>query len=148
MREFKPNKVFAQYRGTINPYEPVIDRKYTITHSDITAKLFVFIAADYALDQVTKMHDDVKIAWQQNEGQLRLMGSVLIDGKGVTGNSKIRNMIFYKEMPTALRALRQADRFLFEANPSLDNTPVIIHFISINPKYDKIYDFGAIGNYS
>ncbi len=29
----------------------------------------------------------------------------------------------------------------------LDNTPVFIHFISSNTIYDKIYDFGVIGDY-
>ncbi|MFA9466682.1 MAG: staygreen family protein [Velocimicrobium sp.] len=48
------------------------------------------------------------------------------------------------EMPTALQALRQADRFLFEKEPNLDNTYVFIHFISNNPLYNKIYDFGVI----
>jgi hypothetical protein len=50
-------------------------------------------------------------------------------------------------MPTALQALRKADRFLFENKPILDNTPVFIHFISSNPAYNKTYDYGAIGIY-
>jgi len=147
MRELNPQKVFAQYRDTIKPYEPVMGRKYTITHSDTTAELFVFIAENYAEDQVTRMHDDVKIGWEQNESGMGLIGSVIIDGRGVRGNPNIRNRIFYNEMPTALQALRQADRFLFDKNPSLDSAPVIIHFISSNPVYDKTYNFGAIGDY-
>lgn len=50
-------------------------------------------------------------------------------------------------MPTALQALRQADRFLFLQNPTLDNTPILIHFISSNTSYDKVYSFGVIGDY-
>ncbi|MGE5627467.1 MAG: staygreen family protein [Solirubrobacterales bacterium] len=147
MRKFNPQKVFAQYRDTIKPYKPVLGRKYTITHSDTTAELFVFIAESYAEDQVTKMHDDVRIGWEKNERALALIGSVLVDGKGVSGNSNIRNRIFYNEMPTALKALRQADRFLFDKYPRADNAPVIIHFISSNPAYDKTYNFGTIGDY-
>ncbi len=44
MRELNPQKVFVQYRDIMKPYEPVMERKYTITHSDITAELFVFVA--------------------------------------------------------------------------------------------------------
>ena len=72
-----------------------------------------------------------------------MLGSVLVDGV----NAFIRNKIFYNEMPTALQALRQADRFLFEKQPSLDNSHVFIKFISSAPYYNKIYDFGVIGNY-
>ena len=70
-----------------------------------------------------------------------------MDGEGVEGNAYIRNRIFYQEMPTALEALRQADRFLFEREPSLDSTPVYIHYISNYPYYQRTYDFGIIGNY-
>ena len=147
MRELNPQKVFVQYRDIMKPYEPVVSRKYTITHSDTTAELFVFVAENYAEDQITRMRDEVRVAWEQNEKELALIGSVIVDGKGVRGKAYIRNRIFYNEMPTALQALRQADRFLFDKEPNLDNTPVFIHFISSNPTYDKTYDFGVIGNY-
>jgi hypothetical protein len=129
------------------PYEPVMGRKYTITHSDTTAELFVFVAQNYAEDQITSMRDEVRVAWEQGKEGLVLIGSVIVDGKGVTGNSSIRNKIFYNEMPTALQALRHGDRFLFDKEPNLDNTPVFIHFISDNPNFNKIYNFGIIGIY-
>lgn len=147
MREMNPQKVFAQYRQTMRPYEPVADRKYTITHSDITAELFVFIADTYAEDQVTAMRDEVRIEWKQNENGIVLTGSVIVDAPGISGIPDIRYQIFYREMPTALQALRQADRFLFDNYPVLDNAPVYIRFISSNPEYNKTYDFGFIGNY-
>lgn len=147
MRKLYPQKVFVQYRDIMKPYEPVMDRKYTITHSDITAELFVFVATNYAEDQITSMRDEVRVAWEQYKKGLALFGSVIVDGNGVIGNANIRNKIFYSEMPTALQALRQADRFLFDKEPNLDNTPVFIHFISSNPIYDKTYDFGVIGLY-
>lgn len=148
MRELNPQKVFVQYRDIMNPYEPVRDRKYTITHSDITAELFVFISENYAEDQITKMRDEVRIVWGHYNNELALIGTVTVDGNGIPGNSLIRNNIFYKEMPTALQALRQADRFLFEKYYNLDNTPVYIHFISSNPIYKKTYNFGTIGTYN
>jgi len=147
VKELNPHKVFVQYRDRMEPYEPVMGRKYTITHSDTTAELFVFVAENYAEDQITRMRDEVRIAWEENKKGLALIGSVIVDGKGVIGNASIRNKIFYNEMPTALQALREADRFLFDKEPNLDNTPVFIHFISSNPEYDNTYDFGVIGIY-
>ena len=144
MRKLNPQKVFVQYRDTMKPYEPVMDRKYTITHSDITAELFVFVAQNYAEDQITSMRDEVRVVWEQNRKWLVLISSVVVDGTGVIGNPYIRNNIFYNEMPTALQALRQADRFLFDRERNLDNTPVFIHFISSNPIYDKTYNFGRM----
>lgn len=147
MKELSPQKIFVQYRNAMQPYEPVAGRKYTITHSDITADLFVFIADTYAEDQVTDMQDEVRVKWAQNDKGLFLIGSVIVDAPGVSGNPDIRYLIFYREMPTALQALRQADRFLFEQYPVLDNTPVYIRFLSDHSEYNNTYDFGAIGNY-
>lgn len=147
MRDLSPQKVFAQYREPMRPDHPVMGRKYTITHSDTTAELFVFMADDYAQDQVTRMRDEVRIAWEPAEKGVFLLGSVVVEGKGVMGSPQIRNAIFLKEMPTALQAMRQADRFLFDKYPSLDGAQVLIHFVSSNPTYDKTYDFGAIGSY-
>jgi len=147
VRELNPQKVFVQYRDIMKPYEPVMGRLYTITHSDIKAELFVFVAQNYAEDQITRMRDEVRVAWEPYKKGVALIGNVIVDGNGVIGNAYIRNKIFYNEMPTALQALRQADRFLFDKEPELDNTPVFIHFISSNPEYNKTYDFGAIGIY-
>lgn len=147
MKKLNPQKVFVQYRDTMTPYEPIMQRRYTITHSDITAELFVFISEEYAEDQITRMRDEVRVSWEQDKNDIALMGYVIVDGKGVIGNPKIRYTTFYNQMPIALQALRQADRFLFDQYPYLDNAPVLIHFISSNPAYDKTYDFGAIGNY-
>lgn len=147
VKKLNSQKIFVQYRDIMEPYGPVKGRLYTITHSDITAELFVFVAPEYADDQFTKMHDEVKIAWElYNEG-IALIGSVIVDGEGVTGDPSIRNKIFYNEMPKALQALRQADRFLFDKEPDLDQAPVYIQFISGNPEYNKTYDFGVIGMY-
>ena len=147
MKELNPQKIFVQYRDIINPYDPVINRKYTITHSDTTAELFVFVAENYAEDQVTKMRDEVRISWYVSNETLALIGSVIVDNKEVQENADIRNKVFYNEMPTALQALRKGDRFLFDKYPNLDNALVFIHFISSNPEYNKIYDFGVIGTY-
>lgn len=147
MKKLNPHKVFVQYRDIMKPNEPVMNRKYTITHSDTTAELFVFVSQNYAEDQITRMRDEVRIAWEENKKGFVLVGVVIVDGEGVIGDANIRNRIFYNEMQTALQALRQADRFLFENKPILDNTPVFIHFISSNPVYNKTYDYGAIGIY-
>ncbi len=142
-----PSKVFIQYRDRMKPYGPVMNRLYTITHSDITAELFVFIAENFAEDQVTSERDEVRISWIHTEKGLMLRGYVLVDNQELKGNSFKRNKIFYEEMPVALQALRQADRFLFDRHPYLDRTPIMIQFISAYPIYDKTYHFGVIGDY-
>ena len=145
--ELSPNRIFAQYRDKIQPYQPVPGRKYTITHSDTTGQLFVFIAGEYAEDQINEMRQEVRLEWQKAKRGYVLSGSVQVDINGYELSSKMRSEAFYSEMPNALQALRQADRFLFERYPVLDSAPVFIQFVSDNSSYGKTYDFGTIGTY-
>ncbi len=147
MKMLNPQKVFVQYRDVIKPYEPFIGRKYTVVHSDITGELFVIIGNTYADNMITSLRDEVKVSWEINKSELMLIGSVTLDGDGIIGDAGIRSKIFYNEIPIALQALRQADRFLFEKQYSLDRVPVYIQFISSNPELHKMYYYGLIGDY-
>jgi len=147
MNEFNPFKVFVQYRENISPIQPVLGRKYTITHSDRSGDLFVTIADEYAKDRIGPMRDEVLIEWKRRKREYVLEGSALVDINQSEVNSKIRNEIFLREMPLILKSLRYADRFLFETYPILDSSTVFINFDSNNPEFNKNYNFGAIGNY-
>ncbi len=141
MFKFDPYKVLVQYRGEMQPYDPVEGRKYTLTHSDITAQLFLYVGDSYAEDAIDAMRDEVRLQWQQTQSGPALIGSVYV------GSSAVRFGIFMEEMPLALKAVRQGDRFLFEQHTELDESPVYIHFDSPNPDYDATYDWGKIGDY-
>jgi len=147
LSEPSPYMIFAQYRNKIEPYQPVPGRKYTITHSDITGHIYVFISDDYAEDSITDMREEVRLEWQKTRHGYVLTGSVRVDLNGYEQASKNRSERFYVEMPKTLQALRYADRFLFRRYPVLDSAPVLIQFISDNPLYHKSYDFGRIGTY-
>ncbi|MEG2017603.1 MAG: staygreen family protein [Clostridium sp.] len=97
MRELNPQKVFVQYRDKITPYGPIVGRKYTITHSDVTADLFVFVAENYAEDQITKMRDEVRINWEKNEKGFVLMGSVLVMEKVLKGFLQLEIKYFIRK---------------------------------------------------
>lgn len=146
MRQFSSKNVFAQYRGSIKPDTPVLGRRYTVIRSDTAAEIFVIMGESYAEDIIMQTCDRVKIAWEQNEDGFYLAGSVAADEAGILDNS-FRNNVLLREMPDVLRALRQADRFLFYSKPALDSSPVLIHFISGDPEYNQVYDFGRIGKY-
>ncbi len=147
MKRIDTNKVFTQYRDIVTPTYPLKNRKYTMTHSDITGDLFVTVALVYADDLITSMQDQVLLHWIKTNEALVLYGKVIIDGSGALGNPDIRNKIFIKELPTALQAIRYGDRFLFNKYPTLDNSKILIKFISSDPNYNKLYSFGNIGMY-
>lgn len=147
MKKINPDKVYAEYRDDIDKASPVKERKYTVTHSDTTGNLFVTIGLEYAKDKLTSMRDEVLLEWRIHPKKSMLYGKVLVDGEGVEGSPFIRNMIFKKEMGTALQAVRYADRALFEKYPDLDKLPIYIDFISSSPEFNKLNYFGNMQRY-
>ncbi|MGL4572415.1 MAG: staygreen family protein [Clostridium sp.] len=147
MEVINPKKVFTEYRGKVTKDSPIKGRKYTMTHSDETADLFVTVGLNYAEDKVSKIRDEVRLEWIEEDGKLILYGEVLIDGEGISGNERIRNNIFMKEMPLALQSVRYGDRELFKNNEQLDCAIILIHFKSDIAKYDRVCNFGSMEMY-
>ena len=148
MKRIDTNKVVTEYRDQVTQTMPIYNRKYTMTHSDDTATMFVTIGTQVAQDKIESMRDEVMLTILYYNGQLQFFGTVLIDDppSGGLGAEK-RNEIFLREMSTALQAIRYGDRKLFEQYPMLDDIPVYIWFQSQDEKYNKLYDFGKMRDY-
>lgn len=148
MKKISTDKVFTEIRGGVTNAYPISGRKYTMTHSDETADLFVTIGVDFAEDKVQKLRDEVRLQFIVVDRMPMLYGEVMIDGVGIPGNPPVRESIFKRELPTGLQAIRYADDALFATYPELDETPVYIQFISANPDRNKLFDYGIIGDYN
>lgn len=148
-RSYYRRQVFIEFRDPVTPLMPLRDRKYTMTHSDETGDIFVTVGTMFAEDKVGPTRDEVRLEWSTLKDMPILYGEVLIDGEGISlDKAEVRNNIFKREMPLALQAIYHADEQLFNANPELKNTPVLIHFISSQASYNKLYRFGTIGEYN
>ncbi|MBE5959860.1 MAG: hypothetical protein E7256_00500 [Lachnospiraceae bacterium] len=148
MKPLDTSKVNVEYRDFTNQYKPVLGRKYTMTHSDETAELFVTIGRRYAMDKVIPIRDEVLLEFRKKDGKLQLFGKVLVDGDGVPGDATMRNAIFLKKLSTSLQAIRYGDRALYENWCQLDDVPIHIWFQSKDPRYNKLYDFGTMKDYT
>jgi hypothetical protein len=127
--------------------EPLIGRRYTLTHSDITADLFLTIGLQFAYDKVNSMRDEVLAEWRIYNGTPFLSAYVYVDGQFGYVVSAVRNAIFRRELPLALEAIRYGDRTFFTAHPELDDAPIWIHFDSTNPEYNRFEFWGSPNDY-
>ncbi|BBF43506.1 expressed protein [Lachnospiraceae bacterium KM106-2] len=147
MKRINPAKVKPEFRDNVGAINPVLGRKYTMTHSDETADLFVTIGKQFAKDKIIPIRDEVLLEFRMKGNELQLVGKVLVDGEGVEGDPKFRNDIFLQKLGISLQAIRYADRRLFERWSQLDDVPIYIWFQSENEKYNKLYDFGTMKKY-
>ncbi len=148
MERLNPDQLYVEFRNGVTATEPIKGRKYTLTHSDITADLFLTIGLQFAYDKVDDtMRDEVLAEWRTNNEALYLYGYVYVDGQTGRAVSAMRNTIFMRELPLALEAIRYGDNRLFATYPDLDNVPIWIYFDSKYPEYNRYENFGTPNDY-
>ena len=146
---FIPEKLSVEYKGGITATDPVIPRRYTLTHSDLTGDLFLTIGTHYAWDKINTMRDEVLGEWKANGNSLYYYVYLHVDqGEYSQNMSEKRNEIFRRELPLALTAIRYGDRLLFDRYPRLDQTPIIINFMSIYPQFARQENWGTFYSFS
>ena len=86
MSELNPEKLSVEFRQGVTETEPIIPRRYTLTHSDKTAQLFLTIGAKYAYDKTNSMRDEVLGRWVKKGKGYFFYVSLHVDGQF---NSKV-----------------------------------------------------------
>ncbi|WZL72525.1 staygreen family protein [Clostridiaceae bacterium 35-E11] len=143
-----PEKVFVELRHGVALTKPIVGRKYTLTHSDTTAELFLTIGLQYAYDKINPRRDEVLAAWCVYNNMLIMYVYVYVDGAFGYDRAAIRNQIFIRELPLALEAIRYGDRTFFGAHPDLDKCPIFIYFDSTFPCLNRVEYWGMPSDYN
>jgi hypothetical protein len=152
MKRLKPEKLQVTYLAGTDPENLILPRRYTLTHSDITGRLFLSIGKDYNTKQFANfytrlMRDEVLAELCQEGDNLLFRAYCHVSGGFVFGTARLRYNIFRRELQLVLEAIRYGDRTLFEKNPELDNTTVLIHFKSTVKRFDQIEKWGTMADY-
>lgn len=147
MSRLDPNRLSVEYRSGVTDTEPIIPRRYTLTHSDIGAELFLTIGFSYAFDKINELRDEVLGEWYEKGDGYIYQAYVYVNGELESDETQIRNRIFREELPLALEAIRYGDRLLFQSFPELDKAPIIIYFLSSDPKQNQVEYWGTFSDY-
>jgi hypothetical protein len=147
MSRLNPEKLSVEFRDGITAVEPIIPRRYTLTHSDITAELFLTIGSTYAYDKINDMRDEVLGEWMRYGIGYVYCVYLYVDGQYGPYMAAMRDRIFRRELSLALEAIRYGDRKLFEAYPELDNAPITVYFMSSIPQYNKVENWRTFSEY-
>jgi hypothetical protein len=146
---FYPEKLSVEFKDGVTATEPVIPRRYTLTHSDLTGELFLNIGIHYAWEKINSMRDEVLGEWKIDRNSLYFCVYLYIDqGQYNPTVAEKRNEIFRRELPLALTAIRYGDRFFFNINPHLDQAPIIINFLSSYPQFARQENWGTFQSFT
>ena len=146
-----PEKLEVIIKGDITETEPIILRRYTLTHSDATAKLTLTIGSEHNHKQISGwytrlMREEVLAEWIKRDSSYSLDVYCHVSGGLIFGGSSMRESIFLNEMPLVLEALRYGDRLLFEKHAELDEALIRIHLKSSGRDY-RVVEMGSPRDY-
>lgn len=147
MKEFIKEKFHIEVNNLLLENTNIQNRFYTLTHSDETGELFLFIDTKYREDKFSKHRDEVISCWREIDNKYILEVYLCIDGEDNFGDIEKRDIIFREELPLALEAIVYGDRGIFFGNKSLIDSPIIVYFNSSDPKYNKIERWGRVSDY-
>lgn len=148
MNQFNPDMLTVELRGGVSDYAPINGRRYTLTHSDNTGELFLTIGREFAWDKVSEIRDEVFAQWSDFQGKGYVLEVYLyVYGPEVSGDPEIRNSIFRRELPLALKAICYGDKEFITRYPQLAYANVMVHFYSTLPEYSRIESWGNFGTY-
>lgn len=152
MSHLNPNKLHVKFKQGITPQEPLTPRAYTLTHSDSTGDLFLTIAQQYNIPQISGwytrlMRDEVLAQWESEANLPSLHVHCHVSGGLLFGTANWRESIFRRHMPMVLEAFRYGDRKLFETHPEMDHAKIWVHFHRARSHQDKVESWGQAKDY-
>ncbi|ANC77568.1 hypothetical protein ABE65_012480 [Fictibacillus phosphorivorans] len=150
MSAFNPQKLFVKLIPPTTFIQPVEGRKYTLTHSDITAELFLAIGYVYNYKSINPvMRDEVLAEWKKDlHRRFNLVGKAYVDGGEFTQKvAEIRFKTFKKQMTLALSGIIYGDRPFYTNYPALVDAPIFIHYLSTYPEYRQVAFYGTPRQY-
>jgi hypothetical protein len=147
MSRLNPEKLYVEF-VCVTSTEPIIPRRYTLTHSDITADLYLTIGLDFAYDKLNFMRDEVFGEWLPNDANYVYCVYLYINSNFMPALTAIRDTVFRKELQLALEAIRYGDNEFFNEYPELDYVPIIVYFQSTDPMFNTVENCGTFSDYN
>lgn len=137
----------VEFREGAKETAPLIPRRYTLTHSDLTGELYLTIGPEFDYDKVTVKRDEVLGEWLWLDNGIKFYVYLHMEGPEGEETVAIRDKIFRKELPLALQAIRYGDRLFLERFPENDHYPILVYFLYNNPERNRVEDWGIFSDY-
>ncbi|XP_011628941.1 protein STAY-GREEN, chloroplastic [Amborella trichopoda] len=149
---FEASKLKVLFLGVEEDKHPAkLPRTYTLTHSDITAKLTLAISQTINRAQLQGWYnrlqrDEVVAEWKKVKGKMSLHVHCHISGGHFLLDliAKLRYYIFCKELPVVLKAVVHGDGNLFSKHPELEDALVWVYFHSNLPQFNRVECWGRL----
>ncbi len=146
--DFDANKLETTFIPPATLYSPINGRKYTFTHSDITAMRFLDIGIIYNYSSINQeLRDELLGKWYLLNNNTYMLFFYAFIGDSDFSIASKKYDIFKYHIPSALEYIFYGDRYLFEEYKELINTPIYIKFDSNFPMFNNYEYYGFVRDY-
>jgi len=128
-----------------------LPRTYTLTHSDVTARLTLAVSHTINRAQLQGWYnrlqrDEVVAEWKKVRGRMSLHVHCHISGGHFLLDliAGLRYVIFRKELPVVLKAFVHGDGDLFSRHPELEEATVWVYFHSNLARFNRVECWGPL----
>lgn len=132
----------------ITPTSPILGRKYTLTHSDLTGDMFLTIGPTYDYKAINKeLRDELIGKWILDDNKnYNLIFYAYINDLDFK-NAKKKSDSFKYHLQMAIKAVIFGDKDLFLYNKHLINAPIYVNFVSVFLELTYIQSYGHVNDY-
>lgn len=124
---------------------PLQNRKYRLTHSEVTGTWFVSIGTHFSdITSKNGLYDVIQAEWTTKMGEYILLGK--INMKSVECEDKlaqVRYMIYQKDLPKLIALIVEADKQFLSYHPLLLDAPIHIEFDAARPEFYQTLIIGT-----
>ncbi len=146
MSRLNPEMLTVEFREDVTLTAPIVSRRYTLTHSDNTAQLFLTIGTNFAYDKVNSMRDEVLGEWIYEDNTFLYMVYLHVGGAFGQIVEELRLSVFRRELALALEAIRYGDDIFFDTH-GMDQYPIIVNFLYSDPAKNVSESWGVFKDY-
>jgi len=137
LEKLDPEKLSVTFVPPVTPTDPIRFRRYTLTHSDDTGKLFLTVGLYYDFDKINpETRDEVLGEWALINPNYYALQLIVYVGNSNFEVAQRRYNVFLKELPLAIEAILYGDKELFKKHPELLGAPISVRFISSFPQFN------------
>jgi len=152
--KFDPDRVSVAFDASSTRVEPasLLQRRYTLTHNDVTRNLTLTVGNAFNDDQTSiwytrLLRDEVLAEWREDGLHVFCQVSAK-EAWWIRWAAPLRSVVFRQKLPLVLDTLRYAERELLATYPELFDSPVYVNFGAADGPGDKEYwgDFRSAGS--
>lgn len=153
-RRLDPDRLFVSYHDRRTSTRFSLPRRYTNTHSDRLALLYLAVGPNYNYnilsdEDTMRFQDQIVGEWRrdrQSRSGYRINMRAIVDDERNT-QSELRNQIFCRELGLVLEAVGFAEDLLVRNNRRLRYTPIYIQFESSKQEFQREEYWGKLARW-